>query len=168
MALQDNKAYDFSMFEPKPRESVQPERRVQKNNVISLPEKELEKNRRPKLHPFKMLSFFLALFITVGTVGMLIYGQVQMTELTEKINTANKSLAESESVYTQLQMKSAAELSLDTVEDYATNELGMQKIEKNQVEYIGISGEDQGEVLNDFGNDNIFTSIWNWLQELLS
>ena len=47
MALQDNKAYDFAMFEPKPREGAQPARRVQKNNVISLPEKELEKVRQP-------------------------------------------------------------------------------------------------------------------------
>ncbi len=131
-------------------------------------EKELEKNRRPKLHPFKMLSFFVALIFTVGTVGMLIYGQVQMTELTEKINTANKSLAESESIYTQLQMKSAAELSLDSVEDYAKNQLGMQKIEKNQVEYIGVSGGDQGQVLNGAEDENIFTAIWNWLQQLLS
>lgn len=168
MALQDNKAYDFAMFEPKPKEGAQPERRAQKNNVISLPEKELEKNRRPKLHPFKMLSFFVALIFTVGTVGMLIYGQVQMTELTEKINTANKSLDESKSIYTQLQMKSAAELSLDSVEDYAKNQLGMQKIEKNQVEYIGISGGDQGQVLNGAEDENIFTAIWNWLQQLLS
>ena len=45
---------------------------------------------------------------------------------------------------------------------------GMQKIEKNQVEYIGISGGDQGQVLNGAEDENIFTAIWNWLQQLLS
>lgn len=117
---------------PNPGKGPNRARRVQKNNVISLPEKELEKNRRPKLHPFKMLSFFVALIFTVGTVGMLIYGQVQMTELTEKINTANKSLAESESIYTQLQMKSAAELSLDSVEDYAKISLACRRLRKTR------------------------------------
>ncbi len=165
MALH-NEAYDFSMFEPKRREREASQ--TSKKNIIVLPEKELQKNSRPKLHPFKMLSRFFCLALILGALGTLVYGQVRLTELTEEINVASQTLAEGQSLHTQLQMKTNAQLSLDDVEEYARNTLGMRPAEQGQVEYIVLSEGDAGEVLISGQEENVFSAIWHWLEDLLS
>ncbi len=64
-------------------------------------------------------SVMFLLVIALGATGSIIFNQVQLTELTEEIDTAAQQLEESQSVYTQLQMKANANLSLATVESYA-------------------------------------------------
>ena len=164
MAVSNNTAYDFARFEPKRREQA-PE--IQKNNVIPLPKEQIEKNARPRLHPLRVVSTLAVMLVILATVGSLVYGQVRLTELTDSINSTEKALSESESVYTQLQMKSDALMSLDSVEAYAEQNLGMQKAEKDQVEYISMAQEDQGTVLQDAGGQGILDQIWNWFQQLL-
>lgn len=164
MAVQNNTAYDFSRFEPKQREQAE---EVQKNNIIELPQEQIEKNARPRLHPVRLLSTLAMFAVILATVGSLVYGQVQLTELTDSINNTEKALAESESLYTQLQMKSDAMLSIDSVESYAEQNLGMRKTEKSQVEYISIAQGDEGTVLQSVGEESILDQIWNWFRQLL-
>ncbi|MBW7571673.1 hypothetical protein [Caproiciproducens faecalis] len=159
-----NEAYDFALFEPK-RQHEEPQK---KSNIIELPKEKLEQNRRVKLNPFRVVSTFLAFGIMISIVGTMVYGQVQLTELTENLNAATKTLNESESVYTQLQMKSDSQLSLQTVENYATNKLGLKKIEQNQVEPIALSKGDKTQVVQNSGDDNWLTSLWNSILQLLS
>ena len=166
MALQ-NEAYDFSMFEPR-RQEPEKTGKTPKKNIIVLPEKELQKNSRPKIHPLKMLSRFMVLALILGALGSLVYGQVRLTELTEDINRAEKTLAENESLYTQLQMKTNAQLSIDNAGTYAKDKLGMRAAEQGQTEYITLSDGDKSEVLIDTGEENWFQSVWNWLAGLLS
>ena len=67
-----------------------------------------------------------------------------------------------------MKMKSQAKLSLETVEEYAETQLGMRKLEQNQVEYISLSEGDKGEVLEEDSSENWLTSAWNFIQQLLS
>ena len=85
------------------------------------------------------MSCFL-LVIALGATGSIIFNQVQLTELTEEIDTAAQQLEESQSVYTQLQMKANANLSLATVEkSYAKENLGMRKIDQSQLVFVELS-----------------------------
>ena len=158
-------AYDFELFEPKRKQELQPQ---PQNNVIRLPREELEKNRRPKHRAFKVISVFTFLVVMLGIVGTFVYGQVRLSELTNEINSTTTELSEQESLYTQLKMKSQAKLSLETVEEYAETQLGMRKLEQNQVEYISLSEGDKGEVLEEDSSENWLTSAWNFIQQLLS
>ena len=159
-----NGAYDFALFEPKwQQESLQ-----KKNNIIEIPQEKLEQNRKTGAKPFRAVSYFLALAVMLGIVGTYVYGQVQLTELTENLNTATKTLNESESVYTQTQMKADSQLSLETVENYATNKLGLQKIAQNQVEPISLSKGDKIQVIQSGKGKNWLSSLWNSIQHLLS
>ena len=155
-------AYDF---EPKRKQELQPQ---PQNNVIRLPREELEKNRRPKHRAFKVISVCTFLVVMLGIVGTFVYGQVRLSELTNEINSTTTELSEQESLYTQLKMKSQAKLSLETVEEYAETQLGMRKLEQNQVEYISLSEGDKGEVLEEDSSENWLTSAWNFIQQLLS
>lgn len=159
-----SEAYDFALFEPK-RQQEAPQKQ---NNIIELPKEKLEQNRRSRLNPVKAVSGFLALAVMLGIVGTIVYGQVQMTELTEQLNSATKTLDESKSVYTQLKMKSDSQLSLQAVENYATDKLGMKKIEQSQVEPIELSKGDKTQVVKTVENQNWLTSIWESIVQFLS
>ena len=147
-------AYDLSLFEEKKKIS-QPK----KDNVIVLPKGKLEKNARRKINPLAMITTGLIFSMSVGVVGTMIYNQVQLTELTESINVTNKKLNEAESVYTQLQVNMESKLSLDTVEKYAKEELGMNKSLPGSVQYISLAAGDKSEVSKD-GKNNIFNKLF--------
>lgn len=157
-------AYDFTLFEPKRRQQTD---RRKPDNVISLPEEGLEKNRRPKHRAFQYVSRCFALLVMLTVIGTYVLGQVRLTELTEGVNQAAKQLEEQKSVHTQLQMKSEAELNGKDVESYAKNVLGMRHVEQGQISYIGITGGDKGEIIKHVG-DNWFSDLWEKLQQLLS
>lgn len=160
-----SEAYDFALFEPKHQQQEAPQK---KDNIIALPQKKLEQNRRTKVNPAKAVSAFLALAVMLGIVSTMVYGQVQLTELTEKLNAATKTYNESTSVYTQLQMKSDSQLSLETVENYATEKLGLKKIEQNQIESISLSKGDKTQVVQSDTGANFLTSLWESIMQLLS
>lgn len=150
MALENkNVAYDFALFEEAPQQVPQPK----KNNVIRIPQEQLERNRRRKIKPFAVVSLLVFTLISLAIVGTMIYSQVQLTELTAEINSKKNVLAEAESLYTQLEMKAEAKLSLKKVEEYAKEQLGMRKLESYQVEYVTLSEGDK-VVVNE-GADNI-------------
>lgn len=161
----DNKseAYDLSLFEPK-----RAEQQRQKDNIIELQKEQLEKSRRTRVKPIRAVAWFSVLVIMLGIVSNIVYSQVQLTELTEKLNAANKQLSESQSVYTQLKMKSDAQLSLQKVESYAKDTLGMKKLEQNQVDYVSLSKGDKGQVLKANTGENWWTSLWHSIESLLS
>lgn len=159
-----NEAYDFALFEPKRQQAPPPKN----NNIIALPQEKLEQNRKAKVKPAKAVSTFLVLAVMLGIVSTMVYGQVQLTELTEKLNSATKTYNESTSLYTQLQMKSDSKLSLETVENYATLKLGLKKIDQNQVEPISLSKGDKTQVLQSDADANWPTSLWNAIMQLLS
>lgn len=158
MAL-DNKniAYDFSLFEESPRKNRN------ENNVLKLPENKKNINRRSRLR-YKMVALMItSVAISAYVLGSMLYGQVRLNELTAGINKATQQLSESESVYTQLQVKVESRLSLGAVEEYAKNNLQMEKINPYQIEYITLSTEDKGEVQK--SGLNMFDKIHNCLHK---
>lgn len=158
-----NTAYDFSLFEPQRKELPQ-----KPNNVIQLPQKQLEENRKLKRKPFRLIATFLSMALIVSLVGTMVYGQVQLTELTEQLNAATKQLDEQTSVHTQLKMRSDSLLSLQAAEGYAKDKLGMSKISYSQVVPIKLSEGDKGQVLDQHAAGNWWSSLWDSLQNLLS
>lgn len=162
VAQQRTEAYDLSLFEPKRQEWHE-----QKDNIVVLPQEQLEKNRRQKVQPLRLAANLFCMAAVVSIVTAIVFSQVQLTELTDQVNTAAAQLEESESVYTQLKMRSDAQYTLQTVEDYAKDTLGMQKINQNQVTCVSLSEGDEGEVLQQIGG-NWWDSLWNWLQNLLA
>ena len=164
-ARNSSEAYDFTLFEPKRRQAELPR---EKTNIIELPREKLEQNRRAKTKPAAVVCAFLAFAVVTGIVGTFVYGQVQLTELTDSLNAQTKTLNESQSVYTQMKMRSDSRLSLEKIENYATQTLGMQKIDQSQVNPIELSRGDKSEVLQKSGGENWFSRLMDSLKRLLS
>lgn len=163
-AHNSSEAYDFALFEPKRRQAP-PQK---KENIIEIPREKLEHNRRARVKPAAAVSGFLAFAVIGGIVGTFVYGQVQLTELTDSLNAATKTLNESRSLYTQMKMKSDSQLSLEKIENYATQTLGMQKIDQNQVTPIELSKGDKSEVVRKSGDGGWFSRLTEAVRRLLS
>ena len=91
-------------------------------------------------------------------VVSIIHGQVQLTELNQEIADAKSQLAEQQSVYTQLEMKVDSSISTTVVEDYAKNNLNMNKATNSQKEFVQLSDTDKAEVTLS-ADKNIFETI---------
>lgn len=176
-----NAAYDLSLFDeelsystaaPKRQESDEPQRqgRKQQNNrnkVVKLPEEELNKIRKRKHNPFKLALGGVSAAIVTFIIGVIIVGQVQLTELNQQIISAEKTLADTESIYIQNQMKVQSNLSNAEIEKYATEVLGMTKATNAQKEFVALEANDKAEVSAP-KDGNIFTQFFESLSNLWS
>lgn len=150
-------AYDFSLFEPKRAAEEEPQ---PKSNIIRLPKEKLEENRRPKPNLWRYVPTFLAFLIISGMVGFYIYGQAQLSRLSESMSSAQKILAEQENRYAQLKIRSDSSLSMEAVETYASDTLGMKKTTQDQMTSVSLSEGDKAQVVAEAGGTS-------WLERAL-
>lgn len=175
-------AYDLSLFDdavyssgsalPKHEEQeVHRQQTVKKakkgEKVVTLPEQEINKIRRRRHNPLKLAVGGFGGAVIAAVIGTIIVGQVQLTELNQEIITAQETLADCQSVYTQNQMKVESSLSNSEVEEYAENVLGMTKASNTQKEFVTLSGGDKAEVSSQEG-ENLFTQFIDSIKNLWS
>lgn len=165
MAVRGTEAYDFELFEPKRTAEEVPQK---KSNVIELPKEKLEENGRRKPQTVKMFLMFLTFCVLAGVVGTFVYGQVQLAELSESLGTAQKTLQEQQGIYTQMKIKSDSSLSMQAVENYASDKLGMKKAEENQVTPIELAKGDKAEVVAKNNTPNLVERLWRTIESYLS
>lgn len=167
-----SEAYDLSLFESRVEASVparepgqqeQPKRKRQQN-IIELPEKELQRNARPKRHPIRMLAMGTLFSVIVASVMLLVNSNVKLTELTEEINATTNALTEEESVQIQLEMQASQEMNGAQVEEYAKTALGMSKISRDQVTYVNVLQRDQGTVVKELPSGSALDRFFSWVQ----
>ena len=173
-----SEAYDFSLFEERsvvedipqwdnaqrvaePQEETHQKTR---ENVVELPQRELEKNRKPRMHPLRRAAAVLCFGVIFATVITVVYNQVQLTELTDQINTTTQQLEEAQSTEIQLNMEASAQMDGAAVEQYAQEELGMSKVSGGQVTYVNVAQEDQGTVVREATSGSFWENLWSTIQ----
>lgn len=106
--------------------------------------------------------------VIVGAIGAVVFSQVQLTELTDEINTANESLSQEKSIAIQLEMQAASKLNTEEIEQIAREKLGMEKVADGQTSYISLTQDDEGTVVQAEKAPNLLDRIWQVLQSLFS
>ena len=167
-------AYDFDLFDsrdhgsaaPKLPEPKAPQKQKQKNNVVKLDEKQLRRSH--SANTVKMLMNLAVVLVIVGAIGAVVFSQVQLTELTDEINTANESLSQEKSIAIQLEMQAASKLNTEEIEQIAREKLGMEKVADGQTSYISLTQDDEGTVVQAEKTPNLLDRIWQVLQSLFS
>ncbi|MBQ8795861.1 MAG: septum formation initiator family protein [Clostridia bacterium] len=167
-----DRGYDLSLFESEGNAArkvkAAPKRQTaKKNNVIELNMPEYEKSERRKHNIGSIVLGFVCAAIVTLCVGLIIRGQVELTELNQEIVSAQVQLEEAKSEYTQMQAKMEASLSTAAIEKYARENLGMSKATAHQKEYISLSEGDKAEVYTQ-KKSNVFTEIGDFFQSLWS
>ncbi len=158
-----NVAYDLSLFEEE-EEVVQPKSESQRSIVYDI-DKERRKRRLPNVDPLTALLAFAATVLTVIALVAIIHGQAQLTELNQQISDAQTELTELQSYYTQMEMKVENKLGPSVIEEYAKNELGMNKTQSFQKEFISLSEGDSAYIANS-GKKNFFESVLDHLDSI--
>ncbi len=145
---QNNKAYDFEMFAPKPRREAP---------VIEYPEKKakdkLESERKAKKKTSSVSAFILVTIILV-TLFANIFSRAQISQVQMQINNQEKAIEKLDSEITRLECSLQSVMTYESIEAQATA-LGMQKMERNQVKYVNINDEiTQESQLEELSNEN--------------
>ncbi len=162
--LSSNNAYDISVFED---ENFENQDLHKKNKVVKIPKKKIEQAKRRKRNPLKLTVSFLFSTVVVAVVGMIIYSQVQLTELNQKISEAQETLENSQSEYTQMQMNVDAKYTTSIIEEYAQDKLGMTKANSSQKEFVDLSSGDKAKVVEK-EDKSIFDTIVDWISSIWS
>ncbi|MBE6903994.1 MAG: hypothetical protein E7480_05245 [Ruminococcaceae bacterium] len=105
----------------------------------------------PKKKKKKFVSAYTVVFtlLIVALLGIKVYGDAQLNELTLKASSLKNELSELQNEKKRLNISLEKRTDLSTIELRAQTELGLIKIDKNQIEYISIPSEDKVEYIED-------------------
>lgn len=164
------RVYNSERFSPREVVAeVKEEPKAEKvTNIIELPGQLLRQSRRKRVKPLRAVATAVGVLMICGVLGTVIHGQVQLTELNEEILTATAQLSEAQSVELQLQYAADQNMSTAQLEEYASEQLGMQKINPGQITYIGLADGNTGTVVRDVDSKPWFLEIWDSVVALLS
>ena len=91
----------------------------------------------------------LACIVLVAVVSVyILFCQMQLTQLTAEVSDQNETLSELTAENVSLNTKRVNSMSMDEVEEYAANELGMVKMDNSQIEYVELTNPDSVTVAN--------------------
>jgi len=144
-------AYDFELFDTQHRE-----------------EKVEIKIKTGVAPAAKSWGILTILFIAVCAVSLPMYilsSKVEISELSEKISDDLILLEKAQSENLRLQSELDNLVTLAKVEEYAKNELGMQKITASQGKHISIGAGETTEIAED--DDNAVMALSKWFSGIL-
>lgn len=143
--LRQEEYYDYEEYISKPAEP--PKKTEQKNK------KNIAKNQKVKRKVFLgIVSFGVALTI-VYRYAMINNMNMENIKLKKELETLNNSNA-------QLQLLAEQSINLSYVEKYAKENLGLQKPQNYQIEYINVNKQD-------LIDNNVINENKNWFEEIL-
>lgn len=126
-----------------------------------------KKNPRPKAEVrTKCIRNISVGIIAFLLMGMLIYGKVELSRITNEQSELNAQLAQLQEDNLSLASELESKTSLVKVEDYAENELGLVILDKTQIEYVEIENGNTIEVIEK-DESGLWTSVKNWFDEVL-
>lgn len=138
--MNENIAYDldrFSSAAPKKEKTVQ--QPVPRPKLVK-PQRKSEQELRAekRLNLIKIAKFMAVAAVCFGFIASNINYRVQINELNGAIVSLDKELSEKRSENTRLNMALNSKISLENVQDYAENVLGMVKRERYQIIYFDL------------------------------
>lgn len=144
----ESTAYDFDMFTEKPRRTsnVVDFNKAKKKNAEVKRKQSLKSKKAHKVN-MRTVSAVMVSLLFVGMFGVNIYLRGEINEVSAEITKVEKQIAQKESEYTALEVAFDNRVSYKNLESAAA-ELGMQKAQKYQVNYIVTNGENRSEEID--------------------
>ncbi len=106
----------------------------------------------------------ITVFLVLGILTAVISAKVEATTVRSQINEQQKKVDTLKSENTRMQAEIESKTSRKTVESYAEDILGMQKIDKSQCEYISLESGNVIEIPED--EENFFVNLYNKISEI--
>ena len=150
-------AYDLSLFDTsaKRKEQQTPEKKPEFRVATS----SVAKAGKP-------VALVIIAVVTLTVFIMFLYSKATLSEINLRISNETQTLQSVQNINTALSNQLSGSVSLDNVEQYAVNELGMQKINASQERYVEMNTGTMTETAEKNG-DNIFVDIQDWFNGIL-
>ncbi|MBQ4153530.1 MAG: hypothetical protein IJD11_04145, partial [Oscillospiraceae bacterium] len=94
------------------------------------------------------------------------YSRAELTELSAQVNSVTKQYEELQSENIRLTTELEERISLENVEEYAATELGLEKLDPAQVEYVTLTEGNMLEIKEEV-DPTIWDSIQNFFMDMM-
>ena len=143
-------------------------RRLAEREAAKAPQ--IREVRKQESHEEKRTGLSVAkvsvmLLVVVAMLSALLYTRVVQVEVTREYNLAETTLAAMKSENSTLMKQLENKLSIANIEAIALDQMGMQKLENRQIQYITFETEDVVEVVQ---SPNLFEQIGSFFAGLFS
>ncbi len=109
---------------------------------------------------------FMVGVLALALFSIVINSYVQLNEVYSEITTANTELSELRTENVQMQTELEGKASISNIKEYAENYLGLQQLDKSQIQYVEIQTEDEVEIVAE--SQNIFVKIKLKFEDLVA
>ncbi len=157
-----NLAYDLSHFDDSLSERRQ--RAEQQEKRAQQPRPKIFKHSVSKTGSvFKIAVCTLAIFAALCSMN---YFSTRRDDMARMVAAKSEELSNAQDNNALLQSKLDTKVNISYIEQYATQELGMQKVSASQKKYVSVNTESLVEVSDD-GSGGFFGSIRRWFSDLM-
>lgn len=133
--MRETTARDISRFATAPQPKRQAPVRVVKTNKKKVDNKRAFKRR--------CVAFVVVVLLLMVTT---VFSRMQLTVVRSQINDCTAELANEQSYNTYLNYELESTISLEDAEAYAVNDLGLVKLNSNQIQYVNLNNENSIDV----------------------
>lgn len=148
-----NAAYDLSKYENAAPKLTDGE----KSKIVVRKAKSKPTASAPKI----LITAIMAVLV----LSLVVYPKVQQATVMSDINKLNDQVMILESENVRMQTAIESKSALKAVEDYAVDVLGMQKLDKSQIEYLSIENGNVIDIPEE--NENFFVKIKHSFEDFL-
>ena len=154
-----NLAYDLSLFDvDEELERKKAKKREEKAAIKMTDKKAVSRNGN-------VFAALVAVSCAAIVAFSILYSKVQLSDYTSMISETKTQLEQAERENLRLNAELDSMVTLDNVEQIASEELGLQKTENSQISFVSLNTEEMTEVAEE--DSNTFISIRNWFNEIL-
>lgn len=153
-----NSLYNFSMFETEEQRTEQPKIKEVKRPAEKQTNKTVKLTKEQKRFRVNAIITVVA-FMALAVLN--IASKNQYSELNTEYNQKTTELSQLKSAYVGLEMQYESGISVDNIERYAIDKLGMQLPESNQIKHISLTDEDNYKLTSDKSELGILASLKN-------
>lgn len=148
-----------------PYEDGRQEREQQEDMAVLEEERKAKARPQPAMSIKAKVAWGLLLIVAAALMGNLIYGKVEISRLYNERAGLERELSVLQNENVGMQSEIAERMNMTKVEEYARNELGLQKLDKSQIEYIEVETPSVAEVKREEDED-IASRIKHWFGSL--
>ena len=129
-------------------------------------ERDRKKRRQRGLNVLAMGGIFFMVAVLAAAVITL---SIVKTDLTNQVSALQDRVDVLDSEYTSLKAQEQSTMTLEEIEDYAKNELGLVRLDSSQEEYVSVEKPDQVEVKSgSSGMDKLVSNFVKSFNAILS
>lgn len=155
-----NLAYDLSHFE------VDPEKEREREQDRQRRERELKLNKPSVSKSGSRFLILLGAAAVFTGFWMVNVQNTKVNDMARQVNAQKAALLDAQEENAVLQNKLDRKVNIGYIEQYAQNELGMQKITNSQINYLSVNTENLIEITPE-DSGNLFTAAAERFKELL-